>query len=110
MSKYGNRKVILDGISFDSKKEACRWQELRLAQRAGVISELRRQVSFELIPAIRENGKTVQRAAHYIADFVYVQDGQTVVEDVKSDATKTQLYQLKKKLVRWQYGIDIQEV
>lgn len=110
MSKYGNIRVHIGDEVFDSRKEADRYIELLWLLKANQITDLRRQVSFELIPAIRENGRTVQRATHYIADFVYQQDGQTVVEDVKSPATKTPLYQMKKKLMRWQYGIDIQEV
>lgn len=108
MAKYGNRKVIRDGIEFDSVKECARYCELKLMQRAGVISDLQMQVSFELIPSQRVDGKVVERAVNYIADFVYQQDGQTVVEDTKGFRTKD--YILKRKLMLWRHGIRIREV
>ena len=85
-SKYGATKCkSTDGIMFDSKKERDRWEELRVMQKRGKITDLRRQVSFELIPNQRgEDGKIVERAIKYIADFVYTKDGQDVVEDVKA--------------------------
>lgn len=98
----------LDGITFDSKKEAGRWSELKLMEKAGIIQGLNRQVKYELIPAIREGGKTKQRATSYIADFVYQQNGQLIVEDVKG--IRTEVYRLKKKLMLWRYGIEIKEV
>ena len=110
MSKYQAKKVEWYGKRFDSQKEFSRWWELCAMEKAGLISELRLQVPFELIPAIRENGKTIQRATHYIADFVYQENGKTVVEDVKSPATRTEVYKLKRKLMRYVHGIDIQEV
>lgn len=110
MSKYGNTKVVLDGITFDSKKEANRWAELKLLERAGQIKYLRRQVTFELIPAQRENGKVVERACSYIADFVYEENGKMVVEDAKSPATRTDVYIVKRKLMLLQYGVRIKEV
>lgn len=108
MAKYGNRKVIRDGIAFDSAKECARYCELKLMQRAGVISDLQMQVSFELIPSQRINGKVAERAVNYIADFVYKQDGQTVVEDTKGFKTKE--YIIKRKLMLWRHGIQIKEV
>lgn len=108
MPKYGNRKITRDGITFDSLKECNRYCELKLMQRAGVISGLQLQVSFELIPAQRIGGKVVERAANYIADFVYQQNGETVVEDTKGFRTKD--YILKRKLMLWRYGIRIREV
>lgn len=72
MSKYRAKKCQVDGIKFDSLKEARRYQELRLLERAGKIADLRLQVPFFLIPAQRdENGNVVERAVKYIADFVY---------------------------------------
>ena len=79
-------------------------------ERAGLICGLRRQVRVELIPNIYEGKKCVQRAANYVADFTYLQNGEMVIEDAKSPATKTEVYKLKKKLVRWLYGIEIKEV
>lgn len=108
MPKYGNRKIIRDGIEFDSIKECQRYCELKLMQRAGLISNLQTQVSFELIPAQRIDGKVVERAVNYIADFVYKQDGQKVVEDTKGFRTKD--YILKRKLMLWVHNIRIREV
>ena len=108
MNKYGNRKVIHDGIEFDSMKEAYRYAELKLMQRAGVISDLQLQVPFELIPAQRKDGKVVERAVNYVADFVYKQDGQTVVEDTKG--YKTSEYIMKRKMMLYFHGIRIKEV
>jgi hypothetical protein len=103
-NKYGARKLTApDGQVFDSVKEYQRWGELKILQRAGVISDLRRQVTYELIP--KQKG---ERACNYIADFVYVNDkGETVVEDVKG--YKTEVYRLKKKLMLWVHGIRIKE-
>ncbi len=103
MSKYHNRKVMLDGIKFDSAKEANRYAELRLMERAGVITGLQRQVRFEVIPKCGS-----ERSAAYIADFVYQESGNTVVEDVKG--IKTPEYVLKRKLMNWVHGIRIKEI
>lgn len=107
-AKYGNHKVIRDGIEFDSVKECQRYCELKLMQRAGLISDLQMQVSFELIPSQRIAGKVVERACSYVADFVYQQDGQTVVEDTKG--FKTPEYIIKRKLMLWVHGIRIREI
>ena len=109
-TKYGNKKVIVDGIAFDSKKEANRWCELKLMEKAGIISDLERQVEYELIPSQRINGKVVERACAYIADFRYKQNGEVIVEDTKSPATRTKDYIIKRKLLLWRYGIRIKEV
>lgn len=108
MTKYGNRKVTRDGITFDSIRECQRYFELKLMQRAGVISDLRLQVPYELIPAQRIDGKVVERAVNYIADFVYTENGETIVEDAKGCRTKE--YILKRKLMLWRHGIQIREV
>ena len=86
--KYHAKKTELDGITFDSKKEANRYAELKLLERSGAIHNLQRQVRYELIPAQKKDGKTIERACHYIADFVYEDNGKTVVEDVKGYRTK----------------------
>lgn len=118
MSKYGNRKVVADGRTFDSKKEYRRYCELKLLERAGVISELELQKPFVLIPAQYEvkadkpakSSKTLlERAVTYKADFVYTQDGKTVVEDVKG-GVRTKEYILKRKLMLYLHGIRIKEV
>ena len=107
--KYGNSKITIDGIRFDSKREAQRWQELRLMERAGRITDLRRQVKFVLVPSQRgEDGKVIEKQVAYIADFVYLKDGKTVVEDSKG--YRTEVYRLKKKMMLYFFHIRIQEV
>ena len=117
--KFGNRRAEVDGIAFDSKKEARRWRELTLLQEAGKISGLRRQVKYVLIPAQREpdtrgkrggiiKGKLLEREVAYYADFVYIADGMTVVEDTKG--VRTPEYIIKRKLMLWRYGLRIKEV
>lgn len=103
MTKYHSVKTrTADGIAHDSKKEANRWVELCLLQRAGVITDLTRQATYELIP--KQDG---ERAVNYIADFVYRKDGKTVVEDCKG--VRTEVYKIKRKLMLWRYGIRILE-
>ena len=106
--KYGNRKTLFHGITFDSRREAQRYAELLLLLRAGHISNLRRQVPFELLPSQKRNGKVIERPVKYVADFVYIENGQEVVEDAKGMRTKE--YVIKRKLMLWQYGIQIREV
>lgn len=107
-NKYRNKKVILDGIEFDSRKEAQRWFELRMLERAKQITNLQRQVKFVLIPSQKIDGKTVERECAYIADFVYYEDGKLVVEDTKG--FRTDAYIIKRKLMLERYGIRIQEI
>lgn len=103
MGKYGNIKTVTsDGIRHDSVKEANRWCELNLMLRAGLIRDLQRQVKFELLP--KQEG---ERAVYYIADFVYMENGAKVVEDVKG--CRTEVYKLKKKLLLYFHGIKIRE-
>lgn len=108
MNKYHNKKVCYNGIAFDSKKEARRYSELLLLERAGVITNLQRQVPFVLIPSQRINGKVVERECKYIADFVYTENGKKVVEDTKGMRTKD--YIIKRKLMLYIHGIQIKEV
>lgn len=117
MNKYNARKTEVDGIVFDSQKEANRFAELKLMQKAGLIKDLQRQKKYCVIPTVEgEKGKIKQRATYYIADFVYYEKQSNtnwwklVVEDVKSPATITATYKLKKKLMLWRYGIEIKEV
>lgn len=107
-SKYGNKKVEVNGIVFDSKKEARRWLELDMLAKAGEIQNLQRQVPYLLIPSQSVDGKVVERAVSYVADFVYKQDGKTVVEDTKGHKTKD--YILKRKMMLFFYGVQIREV
>ena len=110
-NKYGAKKCQLDNMTFDSIAEARRWQELRYMTRAGIIKDVRRQVPFVLIPAQKdETGRVIERAVVYRADFVYTEDGKTVVEDVKSEATKTREYVIKRKLLLYTHGLRIKEV
>ena len=111
MSKYGAKKVTYDGKTFDSQKEAQRYAELRLLERGKVISSLKCQESFQLIPnQYDENGKVIERAVNYIADFVYtdLKTGEQIVEDTKGFRTKE--YIIKRKLMLWVHGIEIKEV
>lgn len=113
-SKYRNQKVVTPHGSFDSRREYRRYQELMILQRAGKISELRRQVKYELLPSQRMDGKCAERPLHYIADFVYTQDGETVVEDVKGYRDPASAgyakYVIKRKLMLYRYGIRVREV
>ena len=108
--KYHNRKTIVNGHTFDSKKEANRYSELLLLERAGAIHDLRTQVKNVLIPSQRskETGKVIERECSYKADFVYTEGGETVVEDVKGFRTKE--YIIKRKLMLHVYGIRIREI
>ena len=108
LSKYYSRKVTMNGVVYDSQKEANRWCELSLLQRAGKITNLQRQVKYELIPAQRIDGKVVERACTYVADFVYEENGNTVVEDTKGFKTKD--YIIKRKLMLYLKGIRIREI
>ena len=131
MRKYRNKKVTVDGVTYDSKKEYNRWRELCLLQKAGKISGLERQVKFELIPAQKRTVLTGERykktnlergimkgdlktkevcleqSCVYVADFVYREDGRQVVEDAKG--VRTEAYRIKKKLLLWRYGIRVRE-
>ena len=109
-NKYHNVKWEVDGEKFDSQKEYRRWSELKLLEKAGLIKNLQRQVPFELIPNQYINGKLVERKCSYVADFVYEENGETVVEDTKSKATKTPVYLVKRKLMLKVHGIQIREV
>lgn len=119
-SKYGNRRVTYLGIEFDSMKEANRYAELLMLQKAGEISELNMQVPFELVPpqfapdiigprgGIR-HGECIEKAVVYRADFVYKNKaGETVVEDTKGFRTAD--YIIKRKLMLYVHKIRIHEI
>lgn len=111
MRKYRNKKITINGITYDSQKEYSRHNELKLLERAGVISDLERQVKYTLIPTQRIDGKVVEREVSYIADFRYQQDGETVVEDVKSPITRKEpLYICKRKMMLYFHGIRIKQM
>ena len=117
-TKYGNHKVKRDGMVFDSKREANRWTELKLLEKAGEISNLQRQVKFVLIPkqySITERTKAdrpkmIEREVSYIADFTYHDNmlDEDVVEDAKG--MRTEAYKIKRKLMLRVHGIRITEV
>ena len=107
MSKYRNHKITVNGIVYDSKKEARRHAELLLMERAGAIKNLERQVKYVLIPSQKIDGKVVERELAYKADFRYTQNGKTVVEDVKG--FKTPEYKIKRKLMLYIHGVRIKE-
>lgn len=124
VSKYRNKKYTFDGITFDSRKEARRYAELKAMQQAGIIQDLKLQVKYVLIPTQREEsssvyksgknkgkpkpGKVIEKECSYIADFVYLENGILVVEDAKGMRTKE--YIIKRKLMLKEYGIRIREV
>ena len=118
-NKYHNRKITRGDSSFDSIKEYRRYCELSLLERAGAIQDLKRQVEFVLIPAQREpdsvgkrggiiKGKTIEKKCSYIADFVYKENGEEVVEDTKG--VKTKDYILKRKMMLYIHGIRVREI
>ncbi len=106
MKKYGNRKTSVDGIVFDSKKEANRYCELKLLEKAGVIKNLQLQPKFELIPKNKGKHRN-ERSCTYKADFMYKENGETVVEDTKG--MKTRDYIIKRKLMLEKHGISVLE-
>lgn len=126
--KYGNLKVTVDGIEFDSKKEARRYSELKMLLVAGKIEDLELQKEFELIPAqyetfprygkkgqrLQDGKRCIEKACVYKADFVYKQDGQKIVEDVKGYRDPASAayakFVIKRKLLLWRYGLRIVEV
>ena len=105
-SKYHAKKTTVDGITFDSKREADRYIVLKGMEEDGTIESLRRQVRYELVPAFDVDGRHY-RPVYYVADFVYREDGHEVVEDVKG--MRTDVYKLKSKLFARRYGMSIKE-
>lgn len=132
-NKCGNRKITVNGITYDSKKEYKRHQTLMLLEKAGEITDLQRQVRFNLIPAQYETVETgelykigakkgqpktkqicVEKAVDYVADFVYTENGKQIVEDVKgyrNPSTSVYAYFVtKRKLMLYIHGIKVREV
>lgn len=112
-SKYNAEKTELDGKKFDSKKEANRYRELSMMEKAGEIHGLQTQVKFVLIPAQKKDGKVIEREVAYIADFAYYsKDGEYVVEDVKGykKGQAYQLFSIKRKLMLFLKGIIVKEI
>lgn len=107
-TKYRSKTVWVDGEQFDSKKEALRWRELRILEKAGKIHGLKRQVRYLLIPTqYDDDGKCLERSCNYFADFVYFEGPKLVVEDTKG--YRTPEYVIKRKLMLSVYGIRIRE-
>lgn len=107
-NKYGNKTTTtFDGNVHDSRKEANRWSQLLLLERAGVISDLKRQVRYELIP--KQEG---ERAVYYVADFEYIENGNKVVEDVKGykEGLAYRVFVIKRKLMLYIHGIKVKEI
>lgn len=100
-SKYSSAKTDIDGITFDSKKESEFYAELKLRERAGEISHLRLQPRYLLQEAFKRDGKQY-REIEYVADFEYIENGVTVVVDVKG--FRTAVYMIKRKLFLYRYG------
>ena len=112
VSKYHNKKIIYNGIKFDSIKEKNRYIELKLLERAGLIKNLQLQYEFELQPAFTLKNKKIRKIS-YIADFYYFDNelNDYVVEDVKSEITKKdKTYCLKKKMFEYRYKKEIIEL
>jgi hypothetical protein len=107
-NKYHNNITkTFDGNVHDSRKEATRWSELLILERAGLISDLKRQVKYELIP--KQDG---ERAVFYVADFEYIENGKKVVEDVKGykEGLAYRVFVIKRKLMLYVYGIKVKEI
>ena len=108
-NKYNNRKTEIDGITFDSEKEAMRYAELKMLEKNGIITELERQKKFELQPTFYYKGAK-QRPIYYVCDFFYKQDDKYIIEDVKSPITKNNaVYKLKKKMMLYR-GYEVKEI
>ena len=126
--KYGNKKIDVDGILFDSKREARRYCELKLMERAGEISDLQLQKEYELIPTqyetfarygkkgqrLKDGQRCIEQSCTYKADFAYMKDGQQVVEDVKGyrdpKSAGYAKFVIKRKLMLHLYGIRVIEI
>ena len=112
-SIYINKKVVVDGIKFDSKKEARRYQDLLLMQRAGEISDLELQPKFELVKGVKFSGdKRAKPAIRYTADFAYTDNrtGKRVIEDVKSPVTRKKTdYKMRRHMMLAIHGIEVLE-
>jgi hypothetical protein len=107
-SKYGNKKTVIDGIAFDSKKEAKRYGELKLLERAGQITGLVLQQKFLLFPKQRRDDGKAERECSYVADFAYQENGKLIVEDTKG--VRTTDYVIKRKAMLAIHGITVREL
>lgn len=114
MKKYRNKPKVLNGVKFDSQKEAKRYQELKLLERAGKIKDLEIQPKFSLVKGVKfSNDKRAKPDLRYFADFAYtdMRTGERVVEDVKSVATKeSTVYKMKRHMMLAIHGIEVREI
>ena len=106
-SKYKNKKIMYNGVKFDSKKEYAYYIKLKLLEESNKIQDLKRQVKYELQPSYKFKGKTI-RAINYIADFEYIENGVKHILDTKG--FRTEVYKLKKKMFEYKYNLEIEEV
>lgn len=108
--KYRNHRTVVDGVTFDSKREAEYWHQLCLQQRAGLVFDLRRQVAFELAPGVKFAGaKRAQPALRLIVDFAYRdRHGQQVLEDVKGVLTTA--FTIKRHLLKAVHGLEVRVI
>lgn len=111
-SKYKSKKTEIGRIRFDSKKEAERFKELFMLERNGKIRNLKLQHDFTLQEAYTTTDGERIRAIRYVADFTYYdcESNEFIVEDVKSKATKTDVYQMKRKMLREKFNLKVREV
>lgn len=107
-TKYRNKKTTLDGVEFDSKREAARYSQLRMLERVGQIRDLSLQPKFTLVDSQRRADGKAERPVVYIADFMYFEGDICVVEDAKG--MKTPEYIIKRKLMLSRHGITVKEV
>ena len=121
-NKYYATKCEYNGEQFDSRREMRRFQELLILERAGHLTNLKRQIKYVLIPSqykvyerygkngqrLKDKKELLEREVSYIADFVYEMDGKTIIEDTKGVQTKD--YIIKRKLMLFVHGIKIKEV
>ena len=105
-NKYHNKKCTYKGMTFDSKKEMNYYIKLELLEKTGKISNLQRQIRFELQPGFVFNGKKI-RPIYYIADFTYIHKGKLHIVDTKG--IRTDIYNIKKKMMMYK-GYEIEEL
>ena len=108
-NKYKNKKVIYDGIKFDSNREMAYYIKLKMLEEKGIIKDLELQKSFELQPSFKLNGKTYKKIT-YRADFSYVSVEDNKIHIVDTKGFRTDVYKLKRKMFVYKYGIEIEEI
>ena len=108
-NKYKNKKVIYDGIKFDSNREMAYYIKLKMLEEKGIIKDLELQKSFELQPSFKINGKTYRKIT-YKADFSYISVEDNKIHIVDTKGFRTDVYKLKRKMFAYKYGIEIEEI